>query len=70
MVIFRYYIMKARISRYFRSDKACFSVKSYVTTCSVGNWFVLYQMSRNMNRRFFAEFLTGMRNLMVFTLQS
>merc|ERR1712136_323150 len=23
-----------------------------------GNWFVLYQMSRNMNRRFFAEFLT------------
>ena len=56
---YRYYIMKVRIARYFKSDKATNCVKSYVTTCSVGNWFVLYQMSRNMNRRFFSEFLTG-----------
>ena len=26
-------------------------------SCSYGDWFVLYQMSRNMNRRFFSEFL-------------
>ena len=33
-------------------------VKTYITKkCSIGDWFVLYQMSRNMNHRFFAEFL-------------
>ena len=33
-------------------------VKEYITQkCSIGDWFVLYQMSRNMNQRFFAEFL-------------
>ena len=25
--------------------------------CSIGDWFVLYQMSKNMNKRFFAEFI-------------
>ena len=25
--------------------------------CSLGDWLVLYQMARNMNKRFFAEFL-------------
>ena len=33
-------------------------VEHYIKKCSYGDWFVLYQMSRNMNRRFFAEFLT------------
>ena len=32
-------------------------VKHYFNKSSYGDWFVLYQMSRNMNRRFFAEFL-------------
>ena len=33
-------------------------MKHYITKkCSIGDWFVLYQMSRNMNQRFFAEFL-------------
>ena len=25
--------------------------------CSIGDWFLLYQMNKNMNKRFFAEFL-------------
>jgi hypothetical protein len=28
-----------------------------ISRCSYGDWFVLYQMSRNMNRRFFSEFI-------------
>ena len=39
-------------------------VKSYEQTTistnfcySIGDWFVLYQMSKNMNKRFFAEFI-------------
>ena len=32
-------------------------IQHYVATCSIGDWFVLYQMSKNMNKRFFSEFL-------------
>ena len=36
----------------------CFQqVRYYVEHCSLGDWLVLYQMARNMNKRFFAEFL-------------
>ena len=55
---FRYLIMKVRISRYFKSDENMKHVRHYTKHCSIGDWFVLYQMSRNMNTRFFAEFLT------------
>ena len=34
------------------------SVVEYINKCSYGDWFVLCQMSRNMNQRFFCEFLT------------
>ena len=32
-------------------------MRYYVEHCSLGDWLVLYQMARNMNKRFFAEFL-------------
>ncbi|QQP31610.1 Innexin, partial [Caligus rogercresseyi] len=32
-------------------------IQHYVLNCSIGDWFVLYQMSKNLNKRFFAEFL-------------
>eukprot|EP00095_Tigriopus_kingsejongensis_P003608 maker-scaffold49_size462716-snap-gene-0.5 protein:Tk03608 transcript:maker-scaffold49_size462716-snap-gene-0.5-mRNA-1 annotation:"innexin inx2" len=54
---FRYYIMRLRISRYFKTDNNMRHIKHYIKHCSRGDWFVLYQMSRNMNTRFFAEFL-------------
>ena len=45
-------IFKLNLFLFFRH------VKHYITKkCSIGDWFVLYQMSRNMNQRFFAEFL-------------
>jgi hypothetical protein len=34
------------------------TMKCYFYRCSFGDWFVLYQMSRNMNRRFFSEFIS------------
>ncbi|TRY78246.1 hypothetical protein TCAL_06746 [Tigriopus californicus] len=54
---FRYHMMRIRISRYFKTDNNMRHIKHYVERCSIGDWFVLYQMSRNMNTRFFAEFL-------------
>ena len=49
--------MRVRIHRYFKSNRSFKHVQHYVTKCSIGDWFVLYQMSWNMNRRFFSEFL-------------
>ena len=47
----RYQVMKARISRYFKTDANLRHVEHYAKHCSIGDWFVLYQMSRNMNTR-------------------
>ena len=33
-------------------------IEHYIRNCSFGDWFVLHQMGRNMNRRFFASFVT------------
>lgn len=54
----RYFIIKIHTHRYFHTHGHTRHVEHYIKKCSFGDWFVLYQMSRNMNRRFFAEFLT------------
>ena len=54
----RYFIIKIHTHRYFHPHGHTRHVEHYIKKCSFGDWFVLYQMSRNMNRRFFAEFLT------------
>ena len=33
-------------------------IKNYLTKCSKGDWFILYQLSKNLNRVFFMDFLT------------
>lgn len=48
---FRYNVMKVRIHRYFKSNLNMRHVEHYAKNCSIGDWFVLYQMSRNMNTR-------------------
>ena len=32
-------------------------VRNYIYKCSRGDWFVLYQLSKNLNRPFFMDFL-------------
>merc|ERR1719281_1425060 len=54
----RYFLMKMMMHRYLSKNKHVRHIQHYVATCSIGDWFVLYQMSKNMNKRFFAEFLT------------
>jgi len=53
----RYFLMKMMMHRYLRNNKHSKHIQHYVVNCSIGDWFVLYQMSKNMNKRFFAEFL-------------
>jgi len=54
---FRYQLIKWKIRRYFVKTENDEPVRYYVEHCSLGDWLVLYQMARNMNKRFFAEFL-------------
>jgi hypothetical protein len=49
--------MAFKMHRYFRKNENLGAIKEYITKCTIGDWFVLYQMSKNLNRRFFYEFL-------------
>ena len=44
--------------RHFKNNEHTPEIKAYITKCTIGDWFVLYQMSKNLNRRFFNVFLT------------
>ena len=52
--------MELRMHRYFKKNENIIKVKKYLAECSVGDWFVLYQMSKNMNKRLFFDFLTSL----------
>ena len=43
--------------RYFKRSKNLDMLERYIRTIKIGDWFVLYQMSKNLNRRFFYDFL-------------
>jgi len=54
----RYRLIKWKIRRYFKKDENDRHIEHYIEHCSLGDWLVLYQMSRNMNKRFFADFIS------------
>jgi len=54
----RYFLMKFKMQKYFKNNAHIKCIKHYLTNCSIGDWYVLYQMSKNLNQRFFAEYLT------------
>jgi len=54
---FRFYLLKIRMNRYFKRNANMDKVRTYICQCSRGDWFVLYQLSKNLNRPFFMEFL-------------
>ena len=49
-------------SRYFSKSKNRELIKEYIKSITIGDWFVLYQMSKNLNRRFFYDFLIQLAN--------
>lgn len=38
-------------------------IRAYIGECSRGDWFVLYQLSKNLNRPFFMDFLSTLARL-------
>jgi len=53
----RYFMMKMTMYKYLTNNKHINHIKYYLRNCSIGDWLLLYQMNKNMNKRFFAEFL-------------
>jgi len=57
--IVRFQMINLRMNRYFRrSSSKIDKIEAYIKQCKLGDWFVLYQLSKNLNRPFFMEFLT------------
>merc|ERR1711894_82834 len=54
----RYELLNMRMNRYFRKSKRITKIEIFIKQCKLGDWFVLYQLSKNLNRPFFVDFLT------------
>ena len=50
--------MKFRYRKYFKGHPHFTPLKLFIQECPLGDWFVLYQMSKNLNKRFFMGFIT------------
>lgn len=40
-------------------------IENFISNCKLGDWFVLYQLSKNLNRPFFMDFITSLSMLYV-----
>ena len=45
------------MNRYFRRSHKIIKIENYLNNCSLGDWFVLYQLSKNSNSYFFRYLL-------------
>ena len=52
--------MKWEMDQYISNNKHVKHIEKYINKCSIGDWFVLYMMNKNMNKRFFAEFVANL----------
>lgn len=59
----RFYLLKIRMSRFFKRNENMDKIRSYICNCSRGDWFVLYQLSKNLNRPFFMDFLSKLTRM-------
>merc|ERR1712045_558253 len=54
----RFHMINMRMNRYFKRSHKMDKIRAFIDDCKLGDWFVLYQMSKNLNRPFFMDFLT------------
>lgn len=54
----RFKLLDIRLHRYFKRSTKLEFIRKFVCQCKIGDWFILYQLSKNLNRPFFIEFLT------------
>ena len=55
-------MINLRMNRYFKRSHKIIKIENYLNNCSLGDWFVLYQLSKNSNTYFFRYLLRLMDN--------
>ncbi|QQP55787.1 Innexin, partial [Caligus rogercresseyi] len=53
----RFFLFRMRLNRYFKNNNQSQKIEEFMYKCSIGDWFILYQLSKNINRGFFMDFL-------------
>ncbi|XP_023336670.1 innexin inx2 [Eurytemora carolleeae] len=51
-------MINIRIYRYLKRSTKKDNIQNYIEKCALGDWFVLYQLSKNFHRTFFVDFVT------------
>ena len=54
----RFQMINMRMNRHFKNSPKMRNIRVFIDDCKLGDWFVLYQLSKNLNRPFFMDFLT------------
>ena len=54
----RFQMINMRMNRHFKNSPKMRNIRAFIDDCKLGDWFVLYQLSKNLNRSFFMDFLT------------
>jgi len=54
----RFQLINMRMNRYFKRSAKIVKIEHFISQCKLGDWFVLYQLSKNLNRPFFMDFIT------------
>jgi len=60
---FRLLVFKIRINRYLRTSPKKAQIEAFIRSRPLGDFFVLYQLGKNLNRYFFVEFVTRLSDL-------
>ena len=55
----RFKLLDLRLHRYLKKSSKLEYIRTYILECKLGDWFVMYQLSKNLNRPFFIDFLTA-----------
>merc|ERR1712113_631581 len=57
-LLYRAVQIKSSWIRYELLNMRMTKIETFIRQCKLGDWFVLYQLSKNLNRPFYVDFLT------------
>ena len=54
------FLFEVKMHMYFDTSGDGAKIRNYIRNSSIGDWFVLYQMSKSINKKLFLLFLAGL----------
>jgi len=56
----RYQLINVRLYRFFQISSKADRIEKFIRQSKLGDWFILYQLSKNLHRPFFMDFVTDL----------